>query len=172
VKAESRSRGASFRDTLNDLLRISLLNLQNKPQTRSLKIKPTHMGYRAGLNYDDIESLLENGEGEQHSLPPSTPTCCCAPTMPMRLNRAQSHAGYRDCSRATKWSDCRGSPFGHSSALARILEYGIMHGLRRKRLGLLVNGLHSPPWFSCNRVHVIGNFWNRQSWNIAPPGRW
>lgn len=66
VKRESRSRGASFRDTLNDLLRMSLLNLQNKPRTRSLKIKPTHMGYRAGLNYDDIESLLEIGEGEQH----------------------------------------------------------------------------------------------------------
>jgi hypothetical protein len=24
------------------------------------------MGFRAGLNYDDIESLLEHGEGEQH----------------------------------------------------------------------------------------------------------
>lgn len=66
VKRESRSRGASFRDTLNDLLRAALLNLQNKPQRRSLKIKPTHMGYREGLNYDDVESLLEFGEGERH----------------------------------------------------------------------------------------------------------
>jgi hypothetical protein len=45
---------------------MSLLNLQNKPQTRSLKIKPTHVGYRTGLNYDGIESLLEIDEGEQH----------------------------------------------------------------------------------------------------------
>lgn len=48
VKHESRSRGVSFRDTLNDLLRSALLNLQNKHLRRSLKIKPTHMGYEAG----------------------------------------------------------------------------------------------------------------------------
>lgn len=66
VKIESRSRGASFRDTLNDLLRVALLNVQNTPRARSLTINPTPMGYRAGLNYDDIEGLLEIGEGEHH----------------------------------------------------------------------------------------------------------
>jgi hypothetical protein len=65
VKRESRSRGASFRDTLNDLLRTAL-SFQSQPRRRTLKIKPAHMGYRTGLNYDDIESLLEYGEGEQH----------------------------------------------------------------------------------------------------------
>ncbi len=66
VKSESRLRGASFRDTLNNLLRAALLNLQDKPRPRSLKIRPTHMGYRAGWNYDDIEFLLQLGEGERH----------------------------------------------------------------------------------------------------------
>ena len=65
VKRESRSRGASFRDTLNDLLRAAL-SPENQPRRRTLKIKPAHMGYRTGLNYDDVESLLEYGEGEQH----------------------------------------------------------------------------------------------------------
>ena len=65
VKRESRSRGASFRDTLNDLLRAAL-SAENWPQRRTLTIKPVHMGYRTGLNYDDVESLLEYGEGEQH----------------------------------------------------------------------------------------------------------
>ena len=62
VKRESRSRGDSFRDTLNNLLRA------NPPQgrPRSIEIEPIHMGYRIGLNYDDVESLLEKGEGEQH----------------------------------------------------------------------------------------------------------
>jgi hypothetical protein len=64
VKRESRSRGASFRDTLNDLLRTAL-TVENRPR-RTLKIEPVRMGYRAGLNYDDVESLLEYGEGEQH----------------------------------------------------------------------------------------------------------
>jgi hypothetical protein len=66
VKRESRSRGATFRDTLNDLLRVALLELKTPPRRRTLKIKPAHMGYRAGLNQDDIESLLDYGEGEQH----------------------------------------------------------------------------------------------------------
>jgi hypothetical protein len=65
VKRESRARGASFRDTLNDLLRMAL-NLENRPQARTLQIKALSMGYRPGLNYDDIESLLESAEGEQH----------------------------------------------------------------------------------------------------------
>ena len=65
VKRESRSRGASFRDTLNDLLRTALTN-QSQRRRRTLKIRPAPMGYRAGLNYDSIESLLEYGEGDQH----------------------------------------------------------------------------------------------------------
>jgi hypothetical protein len=66
VKGESQARGTSFRDTLNELLRTALLGLENKPQRRTLKIKPAHMGYNPGLNHDSIESLLEYGEGERH----------------------------------------------------------------------------------------------------------
>jgi hypothetical protein len=66
VKRESQSRGASFRDTLNDLLRVALLGAGGQPRRRTLKIKPAHMGYNPGLNHDKIESLLEYGEGERH----------------------------------------------------------------------------------------------------------
>jgi plasmid stability protein len=66
VKRESLSRGASFRDTLNDLLRAALLGVDCKPRRRALAIQPTHMGHKPGLNYDNIESLLEYGEGDRH----------------------------------------------------------------------------------------------------------
>ncbi len=66
VKRESRSRGASFRDTLNDLLRAALVGIDNKPRRRALGIKATPMGHKPGLNYDNIESLIEYGEGERH----------------------------------------------------------------------------------------------------------
>jgi plasmid stability protein len=66
VKRESLSRGASFRDTLNDLLRAALLGIDYKPRRRALAIQPTHMGHKPGLNYDNIESLLEYGEGDRH----------------------------------------------------------------------------------------------------------
>ena len=66
VKRESRSRGVPFRETLNDLLRTALVALETQPRRRSIKIKPAHMGYREGLDYDNVESLLEYGEGERH----------------------------------------------------------------------------------------------------------
>ena len=66
VKQESRSRGTSFRETLNDLLRAALVKANAPTQRRQLRVKPTHMGYRAGLNYDDVESLLGYAEGESH----------------------------------------------------------------------------------------------------------
>jgi hypothetical protein len=66
VKLESRSRGASFRDTLNDLLRMALMHQEQMPRGRTLKIVPVGMGYRPGLNYDDIESLIGYGEGDEH----------------------------------------------------------------------------------------------------------
>jgi hypothetical protein len=66
VKRESRLRGATFRDTLNDLLRAALVNLESQPRQRHLKIKPTHMGFNPGLPHDDVESLIEFGEGAEH----------------------------------------------------------------------------------------------------------
>lgn len=66
VKRESLSRGASFRDTLNDLLRAALLDIDYKPHRRALAILPTPMGHKPGLNHDSIESLLEYGEGDRH----------------------------------------------------------------------------------------------------------
>jgi hypothetical protein len=66
VKTVSRSRGESFKDTLNDLLRAALLDLENRPKRRTLKIKPYSMGYRPGLNYDSVEAMIEYGEGELH----------------------------------------------------------------------------------------------------------
>jgi hypothetical protein len=65
LNRESRSRGASFRDTLNDLLRSALLRLETQ-RRRTLDIKPAPMGFQAGLNHDDVESLIASGEGERH----------------------------------------------------------------------------------------------------------
>jgi hypothetical protein len=66
VKAFSKERGESFRDTLNNLLRAGIL-VAESPRTRGeLEIRPFPMGYTPGLNYDDVEGLLERGEGERH----------------------------------------------------------------------------------------------------------
>jgi metal-responsive CopG/Arc/MetJ family transcriptional regulator len=65
VRDASRERGSSFRDTLNELLRLALVT-EARQRKRTLVIQPFQMGYREGLNYDDIEALLEVGEGKAH----------------------------------------------------------------------------------------------------------
>ena len=64
VKRESRSRGMSFKATLNDLLRTALL--KPEPVTRSLIGPATKMGQHPFLDYDDVEGLIEYGEGVTH----------------------------------------------------------------------------------------------------------
>ena len=66
VKQESRSRGTSFRETINELLRSALLAGRTQPKRSGVRLRATHMGLRPNLNYDDVESLLEYAEGEQH----------------------------------------------------------------------------------------------------------
>jgi hypothetical protein len=65
VKQESRSRGASFKTTLNDLLRVALAE-KPKARRKPFKIRPTSMGYYPELNYDKVEALIEYGEGPFH----------------------------------------------------------------------------------------------------------
>jgi hypothetical protein len=66
VRRESRSRGASFRETLNDLLRFALSAQRQKPDRGSFRVEPARVGLRPGLSYDDVEALLEFGEGDTH----------------------------------------------------------------------------------------------------------
>ncbi|MCC6366385.1 MAG: hypothetical protein IT165_22940 [Bryobacterales bacterium] len=64
VQRESKVRGASFRETLNDLLRLGLLAAAQRPARRTLRIEPVPMGRKDGLNFDDVAALLEYAEGE------------------------------------------------------------------------------------------------------------
>lgn len=66
VKQQSRSRGQSFRETLNHLLRAALAANETFPKRRGFRVQPHHGGYNPGLNYDCTESLLEYLEGPQH----------------------------------------------------------------------------------------------------------
>jgi hypothetical protein len=65
IKMESRSRGTSFRQTLNDVLRVGLHAAKVEPRPR-FRVRAFHMGYRPELNYDNTESLIEYLEGPEH----------------------------------------------------------------------------------------------------------
>lgn len=66
AKRFSQKRGIPFRQALNDLVRAGLLTEATPQPRRAFKIKPRHMGLMPGLNYDNIEKLLEIGEGDRH----------------------------------------------------------------------------------------------------------
>ena len=66
VKEESRSRGASFRETLNDLLRTALVSRHIQQPTATFKVRPFQMGFRPDLNYDDVGALIEYLEGPHY----------------------------------------------------------------------------------------------------------
>ena len=66
LNRESRMRGSTFRETINDLLRLALLQTENRTMKRKLRILPVRMGYKPGLNHDSVEALIEYGEGERH----------------------------------------------------------------------------------------------------------
>jgi hypothetical protein len=60
---ESSRRGASLRETVNDLLRYALIHRSTASAPPTLKIRPFPMGYKPGLNYDSVQELLDYGEG-------------------------------------------------------------------------------------------------------------
>jgi hypothetical protein len=65
LKEESRQRGDSFRNTLNDLLRLALSVQKNPLPERKFKVRPfDNTGPIPGLNFDKIGDLLDYIEGE------------------------------------------------------------------------------------------------------------
>ena len=67
VKAESKSRGTSFRHTLNELVRWGLAAQAKKAELPPFKVKPSHMGPPPeGVNMDCTEAIIEWAEGPWH----------------------------------------------------------------------------------------------------------
>ena len=64
--ARSRS-GKTFKQVINEALRAGFDRLDEAPKHgRPFRTKPTKMGLRAGLSYDNIGELLAQIEGEDY----------------------------------------------------------------------------------------------------------
>lgn len=62
-----RKRGVSFKDVVNQTLRWGLERQQVAPRgAPKFTVEARDMGLRPGLNYDNIEELLEQLEGPTH----------------------------------------------------------------------------------------------------------
>ncbi len=65
LQEESRIREATFRGTLNDVIRDGLaVAQQRRSKSTPFRVKPRSIGLKKGLSYDSISHLLAIGEGE------------------------------------------------------------------------------------------------------------
>ena len=63
LRAEARKSGRSFKETVNQMLRLGL-HTREKPATiEPFKVDARPMGQRPGFNFDDIEGLLDELDG-------------------------------------------------------------------------------------------------------------
>ncbi len=66
LKAESRRSGRSFKETVNEALRLGLERRPKRSETRLFRVSARPMGLRPGLSLDCTSALLEQLEGPDH----------------------------------------------------------------------------------------------------------
>lgn len=65
IEREVRRTGASFKETVNSLLRLGLAT-SRQPNRKAFVVHPRRLGLPAGLSYDNVAELLESMEGPTH----------------------------------------------------------------------------------------------------------
>jgi hypothetical protein len=66
INAEMRRSGKTFKQTVNDALRLGLSVQKDLKTESSFKVRARSLGTYPGLNYDNIGELLEHIEGPSH----------------------------------------------------------------------------------------------------------
>lgn len=61
-----RQKDTSFKDVVNETLRIGLLTKRELKAAKPFKVEAHPMGVMPGLNYDNIGNLIEHLEGASH----------------------------------------------------------------------------------------------------------
>jgi hypothetical protein len=65
-KKLKQSVGKTFKDVVNETLRLGLLAEKNIKPTGKFVVRSRPLGLKKGLNYDNIGELLEQIEGAAH----------------------------------------------------------------------------------------------------------
>jgi len=67
LQAESRRTGRSFKEIVNEYLRMSLAQSKALKSMSTFRVAAADLGGPAGTaSYDDVEALLEESEGIEH----------------------------------------------------------------------------------------------------------
>jgi hypothetical protein len=65
LEAEMRKTGRSFKETVNETLRLGLLPSQ-RASGKPFKVRPKALGLKPGYSYDKIWELIEMVEGPDY----------------------------------------------------------------------------------------------------------
>jgi hypothetical protein len=63
IEAEMRKSGKSFKETVNEFLRAGLMARREAKPAKPFEIYSRDLHARPGLNFDNIEELLDQVEG-------------------------------------------------------------------------------------------------------------
>jgi hypothetical protein len=66
IEAEMRKSGKSFKETVNETLRLGLFSRHKVGASRPVKIKARDMGLKPGYNLDKTWDLIEEIEGPDY----------------------------------------------------------------------------------------------------------
>ncbi|HWR17033.1 MAG TPA: hypothetical protein VN577_19550 [Terriglobales bacterium] len=66
IKAEMQKKGISFKEAVNEAIRVGLLLQSKGAKQKTFKVNARPLGLRPGLNYDSTSELLEQLEGPWH----------------------------------------------------------------------------------------------------------
>jgi hypothetical protein len=66
LKAEVRRSGRSFKEVVNNLLRLALHTRRESKPTKPFRVQTRPLGLRPGFNLDKISELIEQLEGPLH----------------------------------------------------------------------------------------------------------
>ena len=66
LEAEMRKSGRSFKETVNETLRVGLQSRQKSVVSKPFKVRPKAMGLKPGYSYDKVWELIEQVEGPDY----------------------------------------------------------------------------------------------------------
>ena len=66
LEAETRRTGSSFKQVVNEYLRLAFIVRQDLKRRSPFVVLPRSLQLRSGLDYENIGELLEQVEGPRH----------------------------------------------------------------------------------------------------------
>ena len=63
LESEMKKTGKSFKETVNEILRVGLLSQQALPKEKPFKVRAKNLGLKPGYSLDKVWDLIEEVEG-------------------------------------------------------------------------------------------------------------